>query len=84
MTFQLWKMDIFGGLAIIMIAKVAIMLTRRLTKEKYMDYIMKGHGKGELINNIGFKITVTIVWCYGMIAEKVLINTRAKSLWYYV
>lgn len=84
MTLQLWKMDIFRGIAIIMIAKVAIMLTRWITKGNNTDCIKKRHKKGELINNMGFKINTIIVWCYGMIKGKVHINTRAKSLWYYV
>ena len=77
-------MVIFGRITIIMIAKVSIILTRHLGKGSYSDYIMKGHGKGELINNIGFKINAIIVWCHGVIMGKGLINTRARSLWYYV
>ena len=81
---QLSKMEIFSRIAIIMITKVAIMLKRCLTKGNYTKCIMKGHGKGELINNTNFKINVIIVWCYGMIMGNVLINNRARSLWYYM
>ena len=84
MTLQLWKMDIFGGIAIIMIAMVVIMLTRCLAKGNNIDYIMKRHRKCELIINMDYKINVIIMWCYGMIKRKVHTNTRAKSLWYYM
>lgn len=77
-------MDIFGGISIIMIARVSIMLTRRLMEGNNIDYIMKRHGKGELINNMGFKINSIIVWCYDMIKGKVPMNARARSLWYYM
>ena len=84
MTLQVWKMDIFGGSAIVMIDKVTIMLKRCLIKGNYIDCIMKRNGKGELINNTSIKIIAIIMWCYGMNKGKFQINSKARSLWYYV
>lgn len=84
MIFHFWRKDHFGGIAIIMIAKIVLSLTRCFTRFDYVDQFMNGHGEGDAINNIGFKICAIIFQCYGRIMERNHITTNARSLRYFM